>query len=238
MAAPFSISPATIPAGHAGNITLTLSGYGTSWQSGTTVFSLSGVSGVTKISQTIASSTSATIVITTGFGTGTLAVSDGTHVGTAPVVAPTFSLSPSTGNFRVPTVVTATGSAGSIWTQETASTLFSTPGTLADPISSINVLSDTVATFTLNPGTATGSLVVTEGPIGATSTYQVMSPGSLRFVGPLTLATTANSLLYNQSQASYSYFIQFNEPFGSSDSGQLLSNHMQMISSVITTMSR
>jgi len=48
-----SISPAIIPSNHSGNITLTLSGTGTSWVQGTTNFTISGVSNVTKISQTL-----------------------------------------------------------------------------------------------------------------------------------------------------------------------------------------
>jgi hypothetical protein len=63
-AAGFTVSPSTIPANHPGHITLTLTGTGTSWDN-TTVFDLSGVSGVTKVSQTVNSATSATIVVTT-----------------------------------------------------------------------------------------------------------------------------------------------------------------------------
>ena len=222
--APFTISPSTIPANHAGHITLTLAGTGTSWNSGTTTFTISGVTGATKVSQSISSTTAATLTITTGSGTGTLTISDGTHAEPATVVVPTLTLSPATGNYEVPVSITATGSAGSIWTQETASTLFSTPGSYGDSISSISVSSDTSATFTLNPGTASTSLVVTEGPTGVTSNYTIIAPGSLRFIGPLTLSTASNSLLYNQAKASYSYFVRYNQPFGSSDLGALLAN--------------
>ena len=55
----------------------TLAGAG--WTSGTT-FTISGVSGVIKVSQIVDSATQAYVVITTaGSGAGTLTVSDGTH---------------------------------------------------------------------------------------------------------------------------------------------------------------
>jgi hypothetical protein len=71
-------------------LTLTLASAG--WSGGTT-FTLSGVSGVTKIGQVVDSSGLAKVVITTaGSGAGTLTVSDGTNSGTTSVtpVAPTY----------------------------------------------------------------------------------------------------------------------------------------------------
>ena len=66
----FTASPTSIPANHAGNITLTLSGSGTAWNGSTTVFTVSGVAGLTKVSQSVTSATSATLVVATGSGTG------------------------------------------------------------------------------------------------------------------------------------------------------------------------
>ena len=103
----FTISPTTIPANHAGNITLTLTGVGTLWSSNT--FTLSGVSGVTKVSQTINSNTSVTLVATTGSGTGTLTVSDGTYAATTTIATSSFTLSVTQGNYEVPYSITATG---------------------------------------------------------------------------------------------------------------------------------
>ena len=77
---------------------------------------------------------------------------------------------------------------------------------------------DTHAHFTLNPGTATGSLTITEGPTGATQSYAIVGPGSLRFLGNITTSTGSNTLFANQSQASFSCFIKFNQPFGSPES--------------------
>jgi hypothetical protein len=73
----FSASPVAVSTNHASNITLT--GSGTNWINGTTVFSISGVAGVTKISQTVTRGTTGTLVITTGSTAGTLTISDGAN---------------------------------------------------------------------------------------------------------------------------------------------------------------
>ena len=214
--ASFAVSPSAIPANHAGHITLTLTGNGTSWQGGTTVFTISGVTGATKVSQSISSTTAATLVITTGSGTGTLVVSDGVLTNTTSVDTSTFGISITSGNYTIPPAqITATGSAGSLWLSETASTLFSTPGTSGDSISSISVSDNQHATFTLNPGTATGTLTITEGPTGATAAYTIIGPGSLRFLNQQVTRTAQNTLLSNRSYASFSFFIKFNAPFAS-----------------------
>jgi len=62
--AALTITPSAIPSNHSGPITLTVTGTGTSWD-GSTVFVLSGVSGVTLVSQQVLSATSAEIVVTT-----------------------------------------------------------------------------------------------------------------------------------------------------------------------------
>ncbi len=63
---------------------ITLIGFGTTWTGGTT-FTLSGVAGVTKVSQTVSSGTVARVVIKTGSTTGTLTISDGTYPATVSV---------------------------------------------------------------------------------------------------------------------------------------------------------
>ena len=219
----FTISPTTIPANHSGNITLTLSGLGTSWSSN--IFTLSGLAGVTKVSQTINSATSATVVLSTGSGTGTLSISDGAISNTTTVANTTFALSPATGLYSVaPGTITATGSPGSLWTHETASTLFSVPGTNGSSISSITVLSDTSATFTFTPGTATGNIVVTQTPNGSTANFAILGPTSLHFssTNPSStgwLASTAsNNLLSNQTDCSYTLFLKVNNyPYNFND---------------------
>lgn len=71
-----TVTPASIPNNHAGNITLTLTGNGTSWNNSTTIFTPSGVTGVAKVSQNVTSATAATLVLTTGSGTGTLTITE------------------------------------------------------------------------------------------------------------------------------------------------------------------
>ena len=73
--ASFTASPTAVPANNAANIVLSLTGISTSWD-GTTVFDISGVSGVTKITQSVSSSTAATVTITTGSTTGTLTITE------------------------------------------------------------------------------------------------------------------------------------------------------------------
>ena len=80
------VRPSAVQVGRSANQTLTLTGTGTSWSGGTT-FTLSGVSGVTKVGQIVDSATLAKVVITTTTATGThtLTVSDGTNTGTTVV---------------------------------------------------------------------------------------------------------------------------------------------------------
>jgi len=74
--------------------TITLSGAGTNWISGTTVFTVSGVTGASLVSQAITGVGAATIVIATGPATGTLTISDGTHSLTIQVADPIAGLPP------------------------------------------------------------------------------------------------------------------------------------------------
>jgi hypothetical protein len=67
-------TPAVIPSGV--STTITLAGTGTSWGGGT-VFSVSGVPGVTVTGQSVTSATSATITVSAGNSTGPFSVSDG-----------------------------------------------------------------------------------------------------------------------------------------------------------------
>ncbi len=72
----FTASPIAVPTSNAASIVISLSGVGTTWSAET--FTISGVSGVTKISQNISSGTAATVLITTSTTSGTLTISDGT----------------------------------------------------------------------------------------------------------------------------------------------------------------
>jgi hypothetical protein len=186
---PVAISPTAIPANHPGNITLTLTGTGTSWASGSTTFTVSGVSGVTKVSQSISSATSATLVVTTGSGTGTLTVSDGTNSNTVTVGAAALSLSPNSGLTNGSQTVTATG-VNAVWTQETASTLFSLSGGTGASLSSVSVSSNTSATFSLANGSAAATLTVTDTPTGEAAAFTVNT-------GPVTVPITNTNLFFS-----------------------------------------
>ena len=184
-----SASPSTVPSGHSGNITLSLTGTGTSW-TGSTTFSVSGVSGVSVVSKSNTSSTAETLVIATGSGTGTLTISgsDGS-AGTISVATPTLSVSPSTGLISTTPTLTLTGT-NTVWSQETASTLFSESGGTGASISSISVTSNTSATATLTTGSATGTETITDNSTGKTATFTISGativtfPNSNVFMSP------------------------------------------------------
>lgn len=78
-------TPQTVPINHAGSFSITLLGTGTAFVTNGTTFTLSGVSGVTKLGQIVASNTAADIQLTTGSTTGTLTVTASDGSGTATV---------------------------------------------------------------------------------------------------------------------------------------------------------
>jgi lysophospholipase L1-like esterase len=167
-----SATPTSIPSSHSGNISLTLTGTGTSWAGGGGQFTVSGVTGAAKVSENVTSTTAATLVVHTGSGTGTLTVSDGTFSTTVTVGAPSFTISPTSGAINSSQSITATGT-NTVWTQETASTLFTKLGGTGASISSISVSSDTTATFTLANGSATGTITITDTPTSDTASFTV-----------------------------------------------------------------
>jgi hypothetical protein len=168
----FTVSPSTIPTHHSGNITLTLTGVGTSWVSGTTVFTLPSITGLTKVSQSITSGTAATIVCTTGATTGTGNITDNTDSATAAltVSAATLAIAPTSGGVSTPVSLTLTGT-NTLWSSETASTLFAATGGTSPSISGITVTSNTAATATLNPGSTGGTITVTDSSTTATASF-------------------------------------------------------------------
>lgn len=171
-ASSFTVSPASIPSGHAGNITLTLSGAGTNW-SGATVFTVSGVANVTKVSQTVASGGSATVVVTTGAGTGTLSVAEtgtGLAVANTNVITPVLSISPASGNLKSIQTLTLIG-ANTIWNSETAAGLFTVSGGTGSSIGTATITGDSAGTVSLTVGTAAGPITITDSSTGATAVF-------------------------------------------------------------------
>jgi hypothetical protein len=171
----FSASPSIVPANHSGHITLTLTGSATSW-TGSTSFSLSGVSGVTLVSSTNNSATSQTLVITTGSGTGTLTISDTTDSLTSTISVDTasLSLSPTSGNKSTTPTITLTG-VNTLWSSETASGLFTVSGgsCSGESIGTPTVTSNTAATATLTTGSAICTITVTDASTTATASFTV-----------------------------------------------------------------
>ena len=190
--ASFTVSPSTIPANHSGALTLTLAGTGTSWSSGSVVSiqnSTTGTTTVTKGTWTQSSTTAATLTVTTGAGTGTFTITvDGVVSGTLTVGTASITISPTSGGTGTTPTITATGT-NTVWTLETASTLFSVSGGTGASISSISVTSNTAATFTLTVGTGTGTLTITDAPTGDTASFTA-APGA-------TSPIAASSLLGN-----------------------------------------
>lgn len=167
--------PSIVPASHSGNISLALTGTGTAWTSSTT-FSVSGVSGVSVVSHTNHSGTSETLVISDGASTGTVTISgsDGS-AGSFSIATASLAISPTSGSVSSTPTLTLTGT-NTIWTQETASTLFSESGGTGASIGSISVSSDTAATAVLTTGSATGTETITDNSTGKTATFTVASP--------------------------------------------------------------
>jgi hypothetical protein len=176
----FTVSPSTVPSNHSGNITLTLTGSGTSW-TGSTTFSTSGVSGVTVVSKSNTSGTSETLVISDGSGTGALGItgSDGS-AGSATVATALLSVAPASSNIGTAPTITLTGT-NTLWTHETASTLFSVAGGTGASIASISVTSDTAATAVLTVGSSTGALAITDNSTTASTSFAAANTTIITF---------------------------------------------------------
>ena len=175
----FVASPLTIPANHAGNITITLTGSNTAWD-GTTVFTPSGVSGVTKVSQNVTSATAATLVVTTGSSTGTLTITEsvtGSAITTVTVAAASMTGSPGIGHRGTSTSTTFTG-VNMLWSSDNPT--FTISGGTGASIGSTTVNSNTSATATVTYGSANGILTVTDP--STLSTYDIYVANSGNFV--------------------------------------------------------
>ncbi|MBV8312452.1 MAG: hypothetical protein JO344_18875 [Planctomycetaceae bacterium] len=191
--ASFTVSPSAIPANHAGNLTLTLTGTGTSWTSGSTVTvqnSVTGTTTVTKGTWTQSSGTAATLGVTTGSGTGTFTITvDGVASPALTVDTASFTISPTSGGTGTTPTITATGT-NTLWSSETAATLFSVSGGTGASISSISVTSNTAATFTLAVGSGSGTLTITDVPTGDTTSFTSTTTSSIELVSCVYPKTT------------------------------------------------
>lgn len=177
----FTVDKTTIPSNHNGNITLTLTGSGTAWINGTTVFTVSGVSGIAVVSNNVTSTTAATVVISlpailpASSNTGTLVVGDGLTTTNVTVGTPSISIDGLTNyaDFSRSPLVTGVNT---IWSGETASTLFTVTGSstgynTVGPI----VASNTSARVGIYFGPTAGTITLKDNSTGATATITVSS---------------------------------------------------------------
>jgi len=176
----FTVTPATIPNNHAGNISVSLSCPACTWtpgSPGSPTITVTGVTGMTKVSQTILTSHTATVVVTTGSGTSTATYSDGAgNTGTQTVGAGAISVSPNAVGQNSKPILFLTGT-NTIWTTETPSGLFtgSFPSCSGASLnqSTVNIVSDTSASIVLTTGTANCTITVTDNSDTATTTVTV-----------------------------------------------------------------
>jgi hypothetical protein len=196
----FTASPTTIPANHSNNIAVTLTGTGTAW-TGSTAFSISGVTGATLASKSNSSAISETLQITTGSGTGTLTITDTTDSisTTIAVSTATLAISPTTGTTGTTPTLTLTGT-NTLWLSETAAGLFTVTGGTGSSIATPTVTSDTTATAVLTTGSANATETITDTSTTATATFTVATPttptvttGTAGSITPTTAAVNGNS---------------------------------------------
>jgi len=170
----FTVLPGTIPAGHAGSMTLTLAGTSTTWTSGSSVSiqnSVTGTTTVTKGTWTRTSNIAATLAVTTAAGTGTFTITvDGVVSPSCTVGTASFTTFPSGAMIGTSPTITATG-VNTVWSLDGAGGLFTLSGGTGASLSSISVSSNTSATFTLATGSVCAHLTITDTPTADTQTF-------------------------------------------------------------------
>lgn len=176
-----------LPSNHgSGTITVEAIASGFSFTNPAT-WTVSGVTGWSLSSSTFVSGSKYTLVLgcpaaaTPPAGsTGTLTLSDTTDSvsGTLTVTTPTISISPVNGQPNTTPTLTLTGNV-QLWTDETASTLFSVSGGTGSSVASTSVSTNTSATTVLTDGSAAALETVKDTSTGATAVFRVI--GLLHF---------------------------------------------------------
>lgn len=196
--ASFTVDKTSIPAGHSGAITLTLSGMGTTWTSGSTVTvtnSLTGTTTVTKGTWTRSSDTSATLTVTTGAGAGTYKITvDSVDSPSLTVATPSLAIIPTSGTTGTTPSLTLTGT-NTLWSGETAAGLFSVSGGTGASIATPSVSNNTSATATLTVGSAANTLTVTDTSTGQTASFTASAPSLVAGVASFASAGTTTITL-------------------------------------------
>lgn len=179
------------------NLTVNLAGTNTLWNSGT-VFSVSGVSGVSITSQSVISATSATITLAIGANPGTATISDGANSTTFAIQAMTASpaiIPTNTSGF----IVNLAG-VNTTWTPGYPGTpTFILAGIQGATITGQFIVSPTSAVVILNSGIFLGNFTITDGlnlaPLSVSST----SPCGMMFADvpaiPPTCLTPNSSII-------------------------------------------
>ncbi len=198
----FTVSPATIPANHSGNITLTIIGSGMSMVNGVTAFT--GDTGLTVHSTTVGGANSATVVCSTSSGTGTANLTEhgtGSATGTVDIATAIVSVSPGSGRTdQNPRALTVTVTNG-VCTQENPATILSITGGVDVTHDTPIVVDDETITVNLLTGGGSGTLAITHTPTGEADTYNV-GPATLYTVTPSgTITRKVNSLINLEFQA-------------------------------------
>lgn len=199
-----------IPANHNGNITLTLTGSGTSWTAGT-IFSVSGLAGIAKFSQTVSNTTSASVVVSLpsilGVAapgvTGTLSISDGQYTGTIVVAAPSLAVSPATGLAQATTGITLTGT-NTLWQTDTPG--FTISGT-GNSLTGTGVNSNLAASRVVAASGLAGAYAITDPSTGASATFTTAS-------GPVTVSVADSNWFFSPYNwvKNGSNYVQTNTP--------------------------
>ncbi len=184
---------------------ITLTGTGTSWTSGSPgspTFTLSGGTGASITSQSVASATSATIVVNAGSTTGTLTITDPSTGNTVTVTVAAPSLSSDTSTIYQSTTgnsIILTGG-GTSWTSGSpGSPTFTLSGGTGASITSQSVASATSATIVVNAGSTTGTLTITDPSTGKTTTVTVAPAACPGDISGCTLWLDAAGSVYSDA---------------------------------------
>lgn len=127
--------------------------------------------------------------------TGTLTLTEGVTgiaAATTTVGTPTLSLSSSSGIANGTVSETLTGT-NTLWSSETAASLFTVSGGTGASISSISVSSNTSSTAVLTKGSTSGTLTITDASTGATATFTVTATSATGVIVFLGNSTTYGS---------------------------------------------
>lgn len=184
-----SASPSSVIVSSTGN-SLIVTGVSTSFSG--SPFTLSGGTGASITSQSVAYGTSATVVINAGSALGTLTLTDtgsGATCAITVVATPTISVSPTTETSSTTgNVVTVAGSGTSF-----SGSPFTLSGGTGASITAQSVASGSSATVTISAGSTAGTLTLTDTGSGATASITVALGSSISLTPTSVTGDTAGN---------------------------------------------